>query len=223
MKALESLFGQSPFTHLQRHMEQVSKCVHAAYQLITSLPQPLDFIETKAKEISDLEHIADLAKAHIKKNLSKAVFLPVNRDMLLQALNFQDSLADTCEKLAHLLSYYPLDPNRDFAQAFSIYSEACFETFEHARRLVDEYDALVSTSFGGNEAERVDMMVEQVAISQHNSRLKEYQLMRMLYAKSSEMPYAQFHLWHTVFRQLGRLAFQSEKLVYRMRRMLESR
>lgn len=223
MKALEALFGQSPFSPLQTHMAQVGACVEAVKAILKEFPQPLEWMEKKAKEVSDLEHVADLTKTQIKRNLGRTIFLPVDREMIIQILSFQDGIADSCERLAQTLSFHTLTSRDGFKQSFDEFSQASFDTFDHAKALVQEYDALVSSAFGGCEAARVDWLVEEVAICQHQCHQKEYELMRALYQQSSQMHYAEFHLWQSVIKQVSSVAFQSEKLVYRIRRMLEKR
>lgn len=223
MKALESIFGQSPFFPLQTHMLQVSRCVEALASIIEDCPQDLARLEKRAQSVSELEYLADMSKSQIRKSLGKTLFLPVNKEMLIQALSFQDGIADTSEGVAHLLSFRSLDMTCELGRLFKAFFKQNYDTFQQARALVQEYDAIVSTSFGGCEAERVDVMVEEVAIGEHECRRKEYELLRLLYARASTMPYYEFDLWQRVVRQTGQIAFQSEKLVYRIRRMLDNR
>lgn len=223
MKALESLFGKSPFTPLKNHMIQVSRCVNALVGLLESLPRPLDEIEAQAFFISDLEKGADLIKAQIKRDFDKSLFLSVDRMMVIETLSFQDKIANCCENLAHTLSYGELPTTPKIDIAFKNYYKSCFETFESARVLSEEYEAIICTSFGGSEAERVDMLIEQVAVCQHDAKLKEYQFLKQLYAHSSSMGFAPFYLWQNVSVILKQIASFSEKLAYRMRRMLEKR
>lgn len=223
MKALEAIFGESPFAPLQTHMDQVAACIKAVEFILESFPKPLDWFEKKANEVSDLEHVADLTKTQIKKSLGKRIFLPVDREMIIQILVFQDGIADSCERLAHALSFHEIKMPPVLKKVFDEFRKASFETFKHARVLVHEYDALISSAFGGSEAERMDWLVEEVAICQHQCKQKEYLLVKELYRQSAEMPYAEFHLWQTIVLHVGSVAFQSEKLVYRIRRMLEKR
>ncbi len=223
MKALEALFGESPFSPLQTHMSQVGVCVEAVSLILNDLPKPLDWLEKKAGEVSDLEHVADLTKTQIKRSLGRSIFLPVDREMIIQILAFQDGIADSCERLAHTLSFHPLQMRAGFKEIFDDFRRSSFDTFAHARALVQEYDALVSSAFGGSEAERVDWLVEEVAICQYQCKQKEYLLMRQLYRQSQEIGFAEFHLWQSVIQLIASIAFQAEKMVYRMRRMLEKR
>jgi predicted phosphate transport protein (TIGR00153 family) len=220
VKALESLFGQSPFALLQSHMLQVSRCVEAMDQIFKSLPQSLEILQLRAQEVSELEHLADLTKSQITQSLSSSLFMPVNKDTILEALAFQDGIADTVEALAHMFSFHSLETSSPFGEDFKQFFKANRDTFLRAKALVQEYDALESSSFGGCEAEKVDVMIEEVAICEHNCRLKEYELLRQLYAQTIHLSYGEFDLWQRVIRHTGRIAFQSEKLVYRIRRML---
>lgn len=223
MKALEAIFGQSPFAPLQTHMTQVEACVQAVEVILDSFPKPLAWFEKKANEVSDLEHIADLTKTQIKKGLGKSIFLPVDREMIIQILAFQDGIADSCERLAHTLSFHEITMLPGLKESFDDFRKSSFETFNHARALAEEYDALVSSAFGGSEAERVEWLVEEVAICQHQCKQKEYRLMKEIYRHSAQMTYSEFYLWQSLVEQVSSIAFQSEKLVYRIRRMLEKR
>ena len=51
-----------------------------------------------------MEHVADKIKDEIRGNLTRRLFLPIDRERVPEILAFQDSLADRAEDVAVLLT-----------------------------------------------------------------------------------------------------------------------
>ena len=98
--ALGKLFGWSPFRLLQRHMGQVETCIAKMSEALEAFErESWADVESAAEEISRLEHEADKIKDEIRKNLSRRLFLPIDRGRVLEILALQDSLADRVQDL----------------------------------------------------------------------------------------------------------------------------
>jgi len=216
------LFGRSPFAPLQLHMDKVAMCVERIPALFAAL-QANDqaSVELLAKEISDLEHEADLTKNDIRNHLTKGLFLMVERSDLLEILTIQDSIADKAEDISVLLTIRPLKLEPFFNDDFFPFLNKNMEAFQHARKIIQELDELLETSFGGVEAQKVRKMVKNVATNEHEADVLQIALLKKLFNQEQEMPYPSFHLWLKIFEEIGWISNLSETLANRIRMLLE--
>ena len=106
MLTIARLFGKSPFAPLQTHMKRVANCIEKLTDIFDILPKKdLERIEKLARDLSELEHEADLTKNDIRNHLPKNIFLPIDRSHFLDILSIQDQIADKAEELGILLSF----------------------------------------------------------------------------------------------------------------------
>lgn len=222
MYTILSLFGRSPFAPLQSHMDKVGICVHLLNDLFRALEQKnYGEVEKLGEKISEQEHIADLTKNDIRGHLPKSLFLPIDRSHLLDILSLQDAIADKAEDVAVLVNLKQIELLESFKEVFWSFLDKNIETYNFAQRIVKEMHELLESSFGGNEAEKVKAMVEQVAFKEHEVDLIQRQLLKKAFAAESEMSYSTFHLWQKIFESLADISNLSEKLAYRIRMTLE--
>lgn len=216
------LFGRSPFTPLQHHMEKVSQCVLKMAELFEILQEGRhEELEARAAEISKLEHAADVMKNDIRHHLPRGLFLPINRNDLLKILSLQDSLADKAEDIAILLTFKPLTIPDSFREDFNEFLEKNIAAFQKVRIVMNELDNLAEASFGGIEAEHVKAMINDVAFIEHEVDLIQRKLLKKLYSLEKEMSYSAFHLWQNVLSTLASISNLAETLAYRVHMTLE--
>ncbi|MDP1879468.1 MAG: TIGR00153 family protein [Parachlamydiaceae bacterium] len=222
MLTILKLFGRSPFSLLQLHMESVAKCVH-------SLPKIYDALEAKdyssldqiSEEISRLEHDADLIKNDIRNNLPTSLFLPINRGNLLDILSLQDSIADKVEDAGVIVTLKPLELLPIFREEFKLFVQKNIETFDEALLIIQELPDLVESSFGGSEAKKVQSMVDEVAYREHEVDLLQRKLLKCLFKAEDQLTYVTFHQWQRLFQSIAAISNLSENLGYRIRMTLE--
>jgi uncharacterized protein len=222
MLTLLKLFGRSPFAPLRLHMDKVANCVERVPDLFSALQcDDQQKVHQLAKEISDLEHEADLTKNDIRNHLTKGLFLLVDRADLLEILSIQDSIADKAEDISVLLTIRPLKIEPSFQEDFQDFLNKNMEAFQVTRQITQELHELLETSFGGLEAEKVKDMVAQVAFKEHEADLLQMKLLKKLFNSDKELPYPVFHLWLKIFEEIGWLSNLSETLSNRIRMLLE--
>ncbi len=222
MLTIARLFGKSPFAPLQTHMNKVASCIEKLTTLIKALPAgDMSQIEKLAKELSELEHEADLTKNDIRNHLPNSIFLPIDRSQFLEILAVQDSIADQAEEIGLLLTLHPLMNFAEFSSSLNEHYDRTLEVFLSALRIMHEIEELLESSFGGIEAERVKAMVEETSFKEHRASLAKHAAMKLLFAKSDSMSAAAFYLWIHVHKRIGNLANASERLANRIRMILE--
>lgn len=222
MRTIAKLFGRSPFGMLQAHMEKVSDCVAVADRALDAfLAGDTSKAEQFATEVSKLEHLADQVKNDIRNHLPKSLFLPIDRNVLLEILGIQDSIADTCENIAVLLTLKAMKPMTWMNESFSTFRTKNRLAFEKAHDIVKELDQLIEYSFGGAEAEKVKTMVDEVALLEHEADVTQRALLKGAFEYESQMTHGEFYLWMRIFREVGQVSNLAEKLANRLRMTVE--
>jgi len=222
MRTIARLFAKSPFTPLQAHMEKVTSCVLELRALFDAfITEKFEKVSEIADTISKLEYEADLTKHDLRNHLPKSLFLPVDRQDLLEILHIQDSIADICEHIGITLTLRQLSLPKWLNDDFCLLVDKSFETFEKAHLITLEVDNLIESSFGGMEAEKVRAMVEEVAFLEHEHASIKYTLMKKLFGKAEEFEHYTFYLWLNLFDEIARLSKLSEHLSNRIRMILD--
>lgn len=222
MRTIAKLFGQSPIVPLQAHMAKVAQCVEKVTQMFEALRQgDQSAIEKLAEETSSLEYEADQIKHDIQSHLPKRMFMAIERSRILDILQVQDNLADKAENVGVLLTLKTMKLPDWLADDFNAFLNKNLEAFQGVRAIINQLDELLETGFGGDEAERVLRMVEEVAHTEHEVDLIQRQMLKSLFANEGELTTGDFFLWTKLFKQVGDLSNLSERLANRVRRTLE--
>lgn len=222
MLTILNLFGRSPFTPLQAHMDDVSAAVHKLIPLCRALEaRNQESIESIAAEIAALEHKADLLKNDIRNHLPRSLFLPIDRQLLLDILSIQDHIADAAEDIAVLCTLKPLTLLPEFAQEFHIFLKKNIDTFDGAYRIVKEMHELLESSFGGKEAQKVTGMVEDVGLMEHEVDILQRSLLKKLFQAEVNLSYAAFFQWQKICEAIASISNLSESLAHRIRMTLQ--
>ena len=190
MLTILKLFGRSPFEPLKAHMDKIAECVHHLPKMYESLTKNCEKdVLFLAETISQLEHQADLIKNDIRNHLPKSLFLPIDKSHLLELLSIQDSIADKAEDAAVLLTLKPVVMLDSFKTEFFQFLNKNIETFDEARRIINEMHDLLEASFGGAEAEKVSHLVDLVAYKEHEADLIQRALLRKIFSSENDMSY----------------------------------
>ncbi len=222
MLTILHLFGRSPFSPLQSHMEQVSQCVQKIPDLFDCLQkQEFSLLNIVVKQISDLEHHADVTKNDIRNHLPKTLYLPMSRGDLLEILGLQDDIADRAEDLAVLLTLKKVALPEFIKDDILAFMSKNIETFLIVRSIINDLQDLLESSFGGTEAEKVRVLVEEVSFHEHEADQMQLKLLKTLYEHDKELHFSEFLLWQKILETLGDISNLSEKLAYRVRMTLD--
>jgi predicted phosphate transport protein (TIGR00153 family) len=101
---MSGIFGSSPVSPLQLHMSKVYKCASKLVPLFNAvINEDWDEVTSLQQAISMLEGEADVLKKDLRLNLPKGLFMPVNRQDLLEVLLMQDKIANKAKDIAGLI------------------------------------------------------------------------------------------------------------------------
>ena len=222
--ALGKLFGWSPFRLLQQHMGQVATCVAKMCEALDAFErESWADVESAAEEISRMEHVADKIKDEIRGNLTRRLFLPIDRGRVLEILALQDSLADRAEDVAVLLTIKRLKILPSIADQFRKFRDVNIKAVNLVAKIIDQFDELVETGFGGVAADKIRTMVHDVAYAEHEGDLIQRKLLKDFFALETELSSGDLYLWMQLIRQLASLSNGSENLANRTLAILESK
>ena len=223
MSIIENLFTRSPFTPLQTHMEKVAQCVLKLNDLYEAfLKNDHDRIKDVVKEISEMEHSADIIKNDIRNNLPRGLFLAINRANLLEILSLQDTIADKAEDIGVLMTLKKLDPIDNFMDILKKFLNKNLEAVQQVNLIIRELDELLQSTFGGTEAKKVRQIVNKVAFIEHEADIMQHEILKILYSLDDKLSYGSFSLWMNIIRTIAALGDTSEKLANRISMLLES-
>ncbi len=156
MSTIGKLFGRSPFSQIQQHMDQVDKCIAKMGEALDAFQEErTEDLDLFAVEVSKLEHQADQIKDDIRNRLLRRFFMPIDRSDVLEILSLQDSLADTAEDACVVLTMKKLAFHDSFREEFIKFRELNIQAFEIANVIVHQLDELIESGFGGAEGERI--------------------------------------------------------------------
>ncbi|MCY3974782.1 MAG: TIGR00153 family protein [Simkaniaceae bacterium] len=220
LTTIARLFGKSPFLPLQSHMKKVSLCIKKLTEIFEHLPSgSSDALEPLVKELSHLEHEADLTKNDIRNHLPKSLFLPIDRGQFLEILAIQDSISDQAERIGNHLVLYPLEKEL-YGDLRALY-EQNVKAFWDARTIVKELQGLLQTSFGGMEAEKVKTIIENTSYLEHEADTMKYEMLKKFFSGSENRSGPVFYLYIQLVEKINEISHISESLANRIRMILE--
>lgn len=213
MRSILSMFSKSPFKPLGSHMDKVRACVDQINPIFDALDKG-DFakVEEISKLIMKLEHEADKIKDDIRTHMKQSIFLPVDKKDFMHLLSAQDDIADAVEDLAVLLRIKNL-------HAPEIVKAPLLELVNHVIKtayagcdLILELEALLESSFGGAEAEKVEKATQVLGTLEWEADQKQFQIAKKLFSLGNEIDAADLFLWNEVIKKLGAVADKTEQI-----------
>lgn len=218
---LARLFGRSPFKPIQQHIGVVASCASHVPELFEALAaDDQEQVLVIKDRIYELEETADDIKNALRAHLPKSLLMPVDRRDLLEVLDLQDSIADTAQDIAGLLSERPMPVPEYMKAPLLALTRRSVDACEQAVKIIGEFDELVETGFRGPESDRVSEMVAELNKIESDTDEMGTNLVRQLFAHEDEMKPVSVMFWYTLIQWIGDLADYSEKVGNRLRLML---
>lgn len=180
-----------------------------------------DELERLVKELSKLEHEADLTKNDIRNHLPKSLFLPIDRSQFLDILSIQDSISDKAEDIGHLLTLYPVSELGNLCDHLGQLFKKNMEAFWDTHSIIKELNELLESSFGGIEAEKVKTIVEKTSKIEYQADRMKHELMKEFFKTAENVKTPVFYLYIRLVEEINHISHISEKLANRIRMILE--
>jgi predicted phosphate transport protein (TIGR00153 family) len=207
------LFGQSPFTALQKHMRVVLECAREVPPLIEALVagDQLRVVELRDR-IFEREAEADRIKHELRAHLPKSLFMPVDRRDLLEVLLLQDTIANVAQDVAGLLVERKMSIPDFLREPLIELTARCVDTVEHAAKVIEELDEMLALGFRGREVDRVDEMLKELNAIEDETDELGIALARALFDHEDEMKPVSVMMWYQIIEWIGDLADYAEKV-----------
>jgi hypothetical protein len=207
------MFSKSPFKPLGSHMDKVRACVDQIEPLFKALnSQDYDEVGKISELIVKLEHEADQIKDDIRTHMRQTVFLPVDKKDFMHLLSAQDDISDAVEDLAVLLRIKNIDTPEIIKEPLSDLVNHVVKTAYKGCDLIQELEALLESSFGGAEADKVDKATQVLGTLEWEADRKQFQLAQKLFSLGNQIDAADLFLWNEVIKKLGAVADKTEQI-----------
>lgn len=218
---LASLIKRSPFKAIQQHMRAVGECVSYVPAMFSALCENDDAaVETAKAAIFKAEAEADQIKNDLRAHLPKSLFMPVDRRDLLEILQLQDSVADTAQDIAGLLTERPMQVPDPLKEPLLALAARCVDTVTQCGKAIEELDELVETGFRGREAEQVEVMLDEINRIEDETDDMGFALAKLLFTHEQEIGPVSVMMWYQLIHWIGDLADYSEKVGDRLRLLI---
>ena len=210
--------GKSPFRPLQRHMEVVGRCVGHIVPLFEALRDGRrENLLTIKDEIFALEHEADSIKNEIRSKLPKELPKPVEWRDLLELLHAQDSIADTAQDIAGLLSLREMAIPDPISGRILTFAQRAVDAVRKCEAVINELDRLVESGFRGGAGRKVRRMVDDLSTIEGHTDQLGMNLVRTLFDQEDMMKPLAVIFWYDLLQRIGELADNAEAVGDRLR------
>ncbi len=216
------IFSKSPFSPLKQQIEKIKECVVKTAEMVDLLIAGADHsvLEEYANEVSKLEHEVDIIKNELRNGISTTIFLPFNKQTILSVLASQDSIADTAEDFAALLTLKELKIPEEFKPLLAEFKGKVMETFEQLYNIVCEMDVAFESAFGGPEVKHIFEMIDSLGEKEHECDIVQRKLAKKVFEIEDKLKCSEIFLWPKIFNKFGDIANLSEKVGNRIRMMI---
>lgn len=213
---------KSPFEGLYIHSEKMGECIAFMEECIQAYSEG-DFskVDKLKKKVSKSEHEADLIKSNIRSHMPKSIFMPVMKNQFYMLLHDVDSILDSAEDVAVLLTMKHTLLPENIAEDLLELSHKINECVNKFSKVMESLEKLVEYSFRGAERDRVKELIKDVHRLEHEADIIEYQISRDLFNLPQDTldPVSVIHLLKVIDR-LGQVADKSENAADRVRSMV---
>ncbi len=202
-------------------MRVVAKCVKHVEPLFEALKaNDQARLQAEAAEIARLESEADAVEADLRQHLPKSFFLPVDRRDILGILEAQDSIANVAEDIAGTLIMRTMPFPDEISKPVDELVTSVMLVCKQCSRMVEEFDELVETGFGGRERDHVETMLSELNRLEALSDVDVANALTALFKAEARIDPVSIMLWYELIGWLGDLADHAEKAGDRLRLML---
>lgn len=215
------IFGSSPVTPLEKHIDIVVLCVEELVPYFESVISNDWELAAKTQEkLVQLEHEADEIKNELRLNLPSSLFMPIDRRDVLEVLDLQDHIANKAKDISGLTLGRKMSLPESISGAYMEFLKRCIDATRQAQVAVNELDELVVTGFRGDEAVRVKKMIEELHIIEGETDEIQIKLRAELYKTEKELPPIDVMFIYKIIEWTGDLADTAQSTGNRLQLML---
>ncbi len=221
MRSIAQLFVKAPFGALKEHMDKSRECVELVGPMFEALvAADKEELERLAKQISKLEHRADVIKNEIRDTLPRTILLSMGRGDFLEVLAQQDSIPDVVEDISILLILRPVGIPEALRPMLFGLIEKVVKTFRKTYEVLGELQPVMDSAFSGPETKKIFELIDEVGVMEWECDKAQFSLVKATFELERELSPVDIFWLSKIFEKLGDIANFSEKTANRMRLML---
>ncbi len=215
------IFGHSPFTAMQEHMDIVTRCVHQLSPFFEAvLKQDHANAKDVYREIGKLENSADALKKKLRLQMPKGLFMPVERRDLLELLLVQDKAANQAKDIAGLTVGRKMIFPEKVAEMLPDYVARCVDACAQAKSVIDELDELVETGFAGKEIKIVTSIIHELDRIEKDTDKMQIKIRAALMKIETDLPPVDVIFYYKIIEGIGDVADIAQRVGSRVELML---
>ena len=215
------IFGNSPVSPLQKHIEKVVLCVE---ELIPYFDAVIKNDWGKAEKIQNnlaaLENDADEIKNLLRMQLPSSLFMPMDRRDVLDVLQLQDKIANKAKDIAGLVLGRKMSLPESICNTYIEFLNRCVDATRQTQNAINELDELVAAGFRGNEVTRVKKMIEELHVIEDETDKIQIKLRAELYKIEKDLPPVDVMFIYKIIEWTGDLADNAQSTGDRLQLMI---
>lgn len=215
------IFGDSPVTPLQQHIDKVVKCVEQLLPYFDAVFA--DDWEKAGKiqhELGNIEHEADVIKYELRMHLPTGLFMPMDRRDILEVLDLQDRIANRAKDISGIILGRKMSPPAELKDNYLQFLERSIAATRQAQLAINELDELVITGFRGDEAARVQKIIAELQVIESDTDDMQVALRAQLYTMESKLSPVDVMFLYEIIRWTGELADTAQSAGNRLQLIL---
>ncbi len=209
---------REPLECLENHSRQVRECMARALEAIEAYFAGDEArFSAVVKEVSELEHAADLISRNVRSHLPKGIIMPIDKFELFLFLKEQDDVADTAEDVLEWLSYMDVSIPQNIQEEIVGLFKECLEIADQLGPVVVAARTFFQTG-DDDVRSHIKEAIRKLRSMEHDADCHEHEIKKQLFAMDAD-PLTIFHLVRLV-ELVGRAADHAENAADILRSMI---
>lgn len=221
MNNILGLFAQSPLKPLQKHAKKVTECCGLLVPFFqASFEQDWEKAEEIRRQITDLEHRADLLKREIRLKSPRGLFMPVDRSDLLELVTQLDKLANFSKDISGRIIGRQLIIPTETQATFMHFLSRSLDATVQVGKVISEMDHLLETGFRGRELNFVNTMITELDTIEDDTDQLQIMLRKAIFSIENQHNPIDIMILYKIIEWVGVLADQAQRIGSRIELML---
>jgi len=210
---IAQLFGKSPISPLQEHMQTVLLTVRELTHFV-EVSYSADWIKAESiyQAIRNFENQADDEKREIRLHLPRSLFMPIARNDLLTMVSLQDKVANTAKDIAGVMLGRQLVFPAAIQALFLELVSSATKVSESALLVILELENLLEAGFSGIELATIEKLIDDLDALEKRSDELEIEIRNALMQIETDLPPIDVIFMYRVIELVGALADKAQKV-----------
>ena len=214
---LTDIIKKSPFGPIKAHMEVSNS---SAEELINFIESAINLDWNKAtksrKSILELENEADVLKAETRSLLTKSLFLAVPREDILDLIKLADEIPNTVKDISGLMIGRQMEIPSEIAPSFLLFAKEAAAIILSASEAIKYIDEVFQFSFGGNAANKMQELIEELNCLENKNDQSEITLRAELFSIEENLQPVNVMFLYNIINKIGELSDKAEQVGHRI-------